>query len=241
MTTNWTYDCIWFEQLEKDTFFHLDYGNANKLKGEYQNSDYVNSIKTTKNSVSADYLIVEDFKSKNGFCDIEDIRAGDFVRFNRANVKSFSSISALGSIKRLELNHCVKLSSADGLSELASSLQWLHVSTSKKFFPAGELLSLKNLRVLSLNNCGDIDNLDFLNFFPNLIEFNFLQTKLVSGDLTPLFSHKNLLSVRFLDAKHYSHKYADVKDYFDRKSQDVVDYAYKGQFVTHRYKDKFWL
>lgn len=141
----------------------------------------------------------------------------------------------------MELNRCIKLTSDDGLSDLASSIQWLNINTSKKFTPSENLFSLKNLRILCLNNCGDIESLEFLKHFPNLLEFRFVNTKVLNGDLDPLLSHESLLDASFLDMKHYSHDFMDIRNHFDHKNDDAVDYIHKRGLSTYRYKDRYWM
>ena len=63
----------------------------------------------------------------------------------------------------------MKLENDFGLGRLKDSIEFLHINTSKKFKFTDELLELKKLKVLCLNACGPIDNLDFLKNFPNLI------------------------------------------------------------------------
>ena len=82
----------------------------------------------------------------------------------------------MNKLKRLELHYCTKLQNDFCLSGLVDTLEHLHINQSKKFVPNEELFTLKNLRVLCLNSCGDLENLNFLNQFPNLLDFRFVDT-----------------------------------------------------------------
>jgi hypothetical protein len=55
-----------------------------------------------------------------------------------------------------------------------------------------------------------IDNLDFLKHLPNLIDFRFVKTNILDGNLHPLIEHPTIASVGFFDKRHYNMKYADL-------------------------------
>ena len=66
------------------------------------------------------------------------------------------------------------------------SLPKIQINTSKKFSPKKDFFELRNLKVLCLNACGPLDNLRFLKQMPNLLDFRFVDTKIVDGDLTAI-------------------------------------------------------
>ncbi len=115
-------------------------------------------------------------------------------------------IGRLSSLRRLEIHHCTKLDSDLGLAEVAATLKNLHIDTCRKFTLHGDLFSLKSLEVLRLNDCGTIEDINFLHLFPNLIDFRFVGTNIRSGDLSPLLAHNNLKSVGFFNKRHYKIK-----------------------------------
>ena len=158
-----------------------------------------------------------------------------YLELNRSNITSLLGVSNLKNLKRLELHYCLKLTSADELSELKSSPEWLHINQSKQFIFSENLLTLSNLRVLCLNSCGALPDLYFLNAFPNLVDFRFVGTNIESGDLTPLLSHPNLCSAGFLDKRHYNLKSAEVKRHFAQKKSASIALAHKDQYETFRY------
>ena len=143
-------------------------------------------------------------------------------------------------LKRLELHYCTKLDSDTGLSTLADTLEHLHINQSKKFVPSKELLSLKNLRVLCLNSCGNLENLDFLSEFPNLIDFRFVNTNVTDGDLTPIIKHPSIRSVGFLNNRHYNVSENSMDCSLIEKNVDVdyktiVHKKGNGGYFTYRY------
>jgi hypothetical protein len=123
-----------------------------------------------------------------------------------------------------------------GISQLSKTLQYLHINRSKKFSLSDELLSLTELRVLCLNACGPINNLAFLKHFPNLIDFRFVDTNVIDGDLTPIIEHPTIRSVGFLNKRHYNLSDVQVDKELDLKSDvEYRHYAYKGRYQTKRY------
>ena len=101
---------------------------------------------------------------------------------------------------------------------------------------AEELLQLKNLKVLRLNACGTIDNLDFLENFPNLIDFRFVDTNILDGNLKPILEHPTIRTVGFLNKKHYNYKDEKIKLELENKfKNDYKTIVHKGEYSTFRY------
>jgi hypothetical protein len=153
-----------------------------------------------------------------------------------SNIKSLQSISNLGPIKRLEINYCLKFQNDQGISGLNKSIEWLHINQAKKYSPSKELFELNNLRVLCLNSCGPLENLQFLKRFPKLLDFRFVDTNVIDGDLTPLFDHPSLVSVGCMQKRHYNVKQSVIDEYFLEKKETAKEYICKGEYKTYRYK-----
>jgi hypothetical protein len=219
---NWTYNTIWPEQLPS---------------GEFQNIKYTNAKDCLMKHIPGSYFMVSNFKSKDGcFDNFPAITTATYLELNLSNVRFFRGISKLGSIKRLELHYCTKLERDEGLSELIDQMEWLHINQSEKFSVGEDLLSLKKLKVLCLNRCAPIDNLQFLKEFPELVDFRFADTDVLDGNLTPLLEHPTLLNTGFLNKRHYNLKEKEADEHFSKKSESAKDWVYKGEFRTFRYK-----
>jgi hypothetical protein len=219
---NWTYNTIWTEQL-----------SADKL----QNIKCTNTKESLSRHISGSYFILNDFKPKDRcFDNFPAITTAIFLELNLSNVHSFKGISKLGPIKRLELHYCTKLERDKGLSEIKNHIEWLHINHSKKFSAVEDLFSLKKLKVLCLNNCAAIENLQFLKEFPELIDFRFVNTNVIDGDLTPLLEHPSLQNVGFLNKRHYNLKEKEAEEHFSKKSELEKEWVYKGESRTFRYR-----
>lgn len=219
---DWTHNAIWRDQLEPGEFVTIGFrGNRPLVSG----------------AAGASYVHLHKFKTKQaGLCEVNGISSAKYIQIDFSNIRSFEGISRLGRVKRLELLWCLKLESDSGLSEIADHLEWLHIDTSRRFVPQAELFDLKSLKVLCLNGCGPLDNLSFLRRMPQLLDFRFVDTTVVDGDLTPLLEHPRLVNVGFLDKRHYNYKSSHIKASLAGRWEKAVEYVYKGNFQTFRYK-----
>jgi len=219
---NWTYNTIWTEQLPV---------------GEFQNVKCKNTKASLSDPIIGSYFMVSNFRPKDRcFENYPAITTATYLELNLSNVHSFRGISKLGRIKRLELHYCTKLERDEGLSELKDEIEWLHINQSKKFSPVDDLFSLKKLKVLCLNSCAPLENLKFLSEFPELVDFRFVDTNVLDGDLTPLFEHSSLLNVGFLDKRHYNRTEKEADAFFEDRVQSAKEWVSKGEFRTFRYK-----
>ncbi len=222
---DWRFNTIWFEQLEKDNLFKKDFKE--------------NTIAASNNTFeNSEYAILWHLKEKlNSFGALSESDKLLYLELNWANIKDFSGIEKFRNLKRLELHYCVKLENDQRLSEVRDSLEFLHINSSKKFKFSNELLELKKLKVLRLNNCGSIESLAFLSDLPNLIDFRFVNTNVLDGDLKPILEHPTIRTVGFLNKRHYNFKDERLK--LELKNKFPNEYktmAYKGQYSTFRYE-----
>jgi hypothetical protein len=221
---DWRFNTIFFEELEQDKILKKDF-KENTITTE--NKDFKNS----------EYAIIWHLKeNSNSFKNLSETDKLLFLELNWANIKNFDGVEKFKNLKRLELHCCVKLENDHGLSQLNESLEFLHINTSRKFKFSNELLQLKKLKVLCLNNCGAIENLDFLNNFPNLIDFRFVNTNILDGNLKPILDHPTIRSVGFLNKRHYNYKDDQIKKELENKFRDEFKtFVHKGNFLTYRY------
>ena len=221
---DWRFNTIWFEQLNQETFLNWDYKANPKDKLKLENIEY---------------LILWYFKHKGiSFDLLPESSQLLFLEMNWANFKDLNGIGKYENLKRLELHYCTKLESDVGISSLKNTLEFLHINQSKKFEPTSELMELKKLKVLRLNSCGKLKNLEFLEYFPNLIDFRFTDTVIENGDLTPILKHPTIRSVGFMNKRNYNYKFEEITRELDLKSpNEYKDFVYKGEYSTFKYKN----
>lgn len=129
---------------------------------------------------------------------------------NYTNAESLEGLDKIPNLKRLELAYCPKLSSFDGLPD---TLEFLMIEHAKKLCGYEQIAAVKGLKVLRLHECGDIENLNFLDSLPLLTEFRFFNTSVKDGNLQPLIDHiPKLTAAAFNNKRHYSHTLKQVLD-----------------------------
>ncbi|MDR1315258.1 MAG: hypothetical protein LBK13_00170 [Spirochaetales bacterium] len=193
----WKNNTIRFDDISEEYFINIDYK---------KNKSDMNFFQSKK------YIILWYYACNgNDFINFPINNKLDYLELNWANNKSFRGIENIRGIKRLEVHYCTKLENDFGLSSLQETIEWLHIDKSKKFEISSELLSLKKLKVLCLNSCGTIASLDFLENFPDLIDFRFVDTNILDGNLKPIIEHPKLSNAGFIDKRHYNYKSNDLK------------------------------
>lgn len=80
--------------------------------------------------------------------------------------------------------------------------------------------SIRQLRVLGLNNCGDVPDLEWLRGHPTLEHFLFAAGNVVSGDLSPLDDLPSVRSRYVQPKRHYNRRFEDIVDVEDLDDQD---------------------
>lgn len=219
---DWRFNTIWFDQIDPNNIFHCNYKDNPKTKTDFDEVEYAMTFYFKHKGLSFDPLSKSDKLL--------------YLEMNWANFKDLSGIERYSNLKRLELHYCLKLENDKGISSLKDSLGFLHINQSKKFISSSELLELKKLRVLSLNACAPIDNLRFLSNFPNLIDFRFVDTNILDGDLTPIIEHPTIRTVGFLNKRHYNFTDKELKAKLELKSsKDYKEYSYKEKYQTYKY------
>jgi hypothetical protein len=226
MTSNmdWRYNTLWFEQMELGKIYvenfkeKTTYDNENKIeKAEYAFLDHLNN-------------------EKNPILNLLPTEKILYLDLTWANIKSFECLHNFTALKRLETHYCLKLETDSGLSRFSETLEFLHINQSKKLIFSEQLLQLKKLKVLCLNNCAPIESLDFLKHFPQLIDFRFVDTNVLDGNLNPILDHPSIRTVGFLDKKHYNNKSDKLQLELDCKFEnEYKTKVYKGEFMTYRY------
>jgi len=219
---DWRYNTIWFDQIKATNFYESN------LKEDPLNVEKFKSV---------EYSILWHLKIKEqSFDKLPESNRLKFLELNWANFKELQGLSKFPNLKRLETHYCTKLESAIGIQK-AQNLEFLHINQSKKLLLCKNLLELKNLKVLCLNSCGELEDLEFLSNFPKLIDFRFVDTKVKSGDLNPIIKHPSIRTVGFLNKRNFNYKDQQIENILAEKfSDDYIDKAYKDEYETFKYR-----
>lgn len=222
---DWRNNTIIFDYISPEKYYWED---CKEKKIKYENTKFED----------AEYAILWHMKHKNESFDyLYSSENLQLLELHSANLKDFTGVDKFRNLKRLELHYCTKLKSDIGIENISQTLQNLHINQSKKFVISDRILNLKELRVLRLNSCGPIDNLDFLKEFPNLVDFRFVDTTIIDGNLTPILEHPTLQSVGFLNKRHYNIKEKEMDFLLKEKTKD---YPHKTS-LTGTYIDTYFL
>jgi hypothetical protein len=222
---DWRYNTIWFDQIktEDQLTWHFDRRN----NGPLQLGD-------------KHYLTTWHFKRKGerSFDTLPLSANLLYLELNSANVIDFQGIERFPGLKRLEVHYCLKLESDAGIAALKDSLEILHIRQSKKIRGLAEIAHLSGLKVLRLNSCGSLPNIRFIKDLPNLLDFRFVDTSILDGDLTPILEHPTLRSVGFLNKRHYNYSSEKIDAILRPKAGDETkDFVYKGEYQTFKFKE----
>ena len=115
---DWRFNTIWFEQLEQGKLFEKDFKDRSL---DFANKDFQNS----------EYAIIWHLKEKaNAFDNLRESENLLYLDLHWANLKNFYGIEKYRNLKRLELHCCIKLEEDKGISQLANSLEYLHINFS---------------------------------------------------------------------------------------------------------------
>ena len=127
----------------------------------------------------------------------------------KSNITSFKGIGELTNLEKADFSYLRNLEEIDELKLIAGNLKHLRFDGCKKIKNHEYVTCLKELELLSFDNCGDIPSIKFINELPKLKKFIFIGSNIVDGDLSPC---NRLEYVGFWDKKHYSHKMKDFKN-----------------------------
>lgn len=221
----WRNNTIWFDEIPVQLFRHINLKEENMKETAFPDIEYL-TLWHYKQSELGNFVDIPNNLS--------------YLELNWSNIQNFIGIGKLNKLKRLELHYCTKLESDIGLSTLANTLEHLHINQSKKFVPTGELFNLKNLRVLCLNSCGNLENLNFLSEFPHLIDFRFVNTNVIDGDLSPILKHPSIRSVGFMNKRHYNVSENSMDCSLKEKNagvnyKTIIHKKDNGEYFTYRY------
>lgn len=203
---DWTFNSILFDEIDENLVYQKDYkdNNIHWPNQNFERSEYA----ILWNLKATDKTLSQVPKSDNL----------KFLQLNWANVTDFKIITErFIKLKRLELQYCIKLLNDDHIDLLSESLENLNILQSKKFVAGENLLKLKKLKVLRLNECGPIQNLDFLKNFPNLEDFRFVNTNILDGNLKPILEHPSIKTVGFFNKRHYNIKDVEMEILLEEK------------------------
>lgn len=181
-------------ELDLSFFPHLEFGNFTDSK-RLLNLNYLSCIKS---------LNINGYKSSD-LSLVSNLTSLDTLSLIQARkLNSFSGIREL-ELKSLSIYSAPKLADISEVRYLSKSLGLLELELCKSLENYEPIGALSNLKTLRISNSASMPNLKFVKGLTAMEFFSFVETKVLDGDLNPLFD-QNLKYVGFDDKRHYSHK-----------------------------------
>ncbi len=178
------------------------YVNFNWKETNYKTLDYSN----------CKYLVIWHHQNKDkNFNNLPEIENLEYLEINWSSSNSLIGLEKYKKLKRLELHYCTKIESLSGIDNINTGIEYIHIEQSKKLKGHADIIKLQNLETLCFNDCGLVENIDFILNLKNLVDFRFVNTNILDGQLEPLIKHPKLKNAGFLNKRHYSHKDKEIK------------------------------
>lgn len=131
---------------------------------------------------------------------------------NSPQIASLSGLEHLVSIERLSLIDLKALASLSGIEGSAPRLRFLDIRGCRALTTVEPVRVCLGLEVLWLLGCGAIESLRPIAELERLRTLMFYDnTKILDGDLDPIFGPPMLANIGFADRRHYNHTLKEVE------------------------------
>lgn len=162
------------------------------------------------NSKSLATLAIRKFKSKSNtleeFASLSELGTLSIVM---SSIKSGAGLELLPKLQNLTFAYCPKLRDIGPLRRLGDQLVRLTVDYCKALENFPDICtSMKVLEWLGYQSSRELDDLEFLKDMPALLDFDFYDTNVINGDLSPCLG---LRAAHFRNKRHYSHSLKEVE------------------------------
>lgn len=122
-------------------------------------------------------------------------------------LQCLDGVDRFESIRLIDCAYMPKLRRVAALNN--TTIISIHFECCPNIEDLASLSSCFELTSLRLIRCGALINISFLNNFPKLEDFRFVDTNILDGDLTPLL---RLKSIGSLEKRHYKPSVAEIKN-----------------------------
>lgn len=147
------------------------------------------------------------------------------LTLSNSKVHSLMGIENLKNLKELNIFAVRNLTELANINTLGSTLEKLEIEKCKKITSFHLLGELRSLRELSLIECGEVPSLEFVSALKKLRYFNFYETVIKDGNLTPCLG---IDQVNFREEKFYNYNVKDFKspkDHAEDLKQENLHFA----------------
>lgn len=146
-----------------------------------------------------------------------------------SNSKNLIGLDKYPNLECIDMYYLRNLMSLDGIERMSNKIEYFSIQSASKLTNLDSIVKLNNLKGLGFINIGDIDNLDFLYDMYKIESLAFGDTKILSGDLTPIVNHFNIKLAGFQNKRHYSHTNDEIDLLLLKKeiSHKVIENKFK--------------
>ena len=175
---------------------------------------YYNQMKNLDKADTLEYLSILGYKDVRK--EISKLLKLQGLVLTKCNVINLAFLNSLKKLERIELNYFRRLTDISDLANISATLKELEIRSCKKINNLEKtLIKLKNLHSLKLLNC-KLESLDWIKELPNLKNFVFMDSNVVSGDISPA-AHIEYVAID--NKRHYNYKFdQDLKKIVPKKS-----------------------
>lgn len=166
--------------------------------------------------INLNKMMVSGYKSKRGNLEeFTDLKALVHLELMNSNIISLEGIQGLKKLSRLGLFRIKTLTDIEAIKGLSKNLTKLQIEFVKNIQDFSPIEKVQSLEYLSLNACGDIPSIRFVEHLPHLKTLDFADSTIVDGDVSPCIGVEY---VYFTEHKHYSHRLKEVASVYDSPS-----------------------
>ncbi len=194
-------ESLTFEALKQPLDLSL-FPNINYLRGTW--STKLKNLNKTKH---LKHLGLWKYNPKStDISELAEIPMLEFLELNMSNMTSLAGIDHCHNLQILKLGYIRYLSDITDFANVCAPIRDVHFQNCKNIDDYSFLGALQTLKILDIEKCADIENLDFIGQSLQLEKLFFHGTTLVSGDLSPCLRHPKLNTISYNNKKYYSHK-----------------------------------
>lgn len=134
----------------------------------------------------------------------------EWLQLVQTSIESLYGVGQLEDLRYLEVAYAPKLTTLDALGAARSEVRELKLERANRIESYEPLSAVPFLRRVQLIGCAPMPDLQWTQGMDRLDFLSFVDTNVLSGDLTPLLDLPALRNVGTLDERHYSHKGAEL-------------------------------
>ncbi len=214
-------ECKTLEYLQIESLqATLDLSQFPKLR-EYR-GDWSNKLKSVTKIESLEFLLLSGYKPRSkDLTELSELKNLKSLELVQGNMTSLNGIECLSQLIFLGCYYQRNLSDISALAIGNQQLKQVDFESCKKIQDVGQVVSkLPAIEHLSLDKCGELDNINFLKTIPSLRRVVIMGMNILNGDLNPIIESENIICASLDNKKHYLPKPAVIDELLDERLKE---------------------